>query len=392
MKRFFEGKKKILALTALCLFCLLFIGCKNLDAKIFNTNGRFVLLGETIYPRENSSAVLLNDGQVLITGGVSGEKNLEITKSAEVFNPKIRKFNKTGNLNIGRYGHSSILLKDGRVLIVGGYVRTYTKYGKYIGYDDATKTAEIYDTQVGKFTAMESFNKYSMANLILLDDGKVLIHPGSTSNKMEIFDPKINQFKETTSCLTERCPENAIKLNDGTILLTSGISDFHSKGYTPQIFNPITGTIKYIDKMHIPREWSTETSFKNGEVIIIGGSNNYTEVANAEIYDPTIGKFRLAGKLNKPRYWHSSILLTDGKILVVGGESGHSNTLQYLKSAELYDPVKDKFMIVGNLHFTRSNPQLVVLKDGNVFIIGGGSFVNSTFTITSKRPELYVSK
>ncbi len=78
-----------------------------------------------IIPRFGHSAVLLKDGRVLITGGYwckgSGGKCNEVApKSAEIYDPKIGKFIRTGDMNFGRTYHSSILLNDGRVLVVGG--------------------------------------------------------------------------------------------------------------------------------------------------------------------------------------------------------------------------------------------------------------------------------
>lgn len=367
MKRFFEGKKKILALTALCLFCLLFIGCKNLDAKIFNTNGRFVLLGKTIDSRAGSTATLLNNGKVLITGGYPA-----IT-STELYDPATRKFTKASDLNVGRYGHSAILLNDGRVLIVGGYVKAYTKQGKYIG-NDATKIAEIYNPVSGKFTTVEMAYPFDDNNLTLLQDGRVLV--SWRGKEVQIFNPETNEFKMTSSCLTSGCPDNTIALSNGKVLLASG----NFPDSQPQLFNPKTESFEFTGKMSFNRTSSTATLLKNGEVIIIGGRNNYNEIAQAEIYNPATGKFRLAGKLNQRRYRHSAILLSDGRVLVVGGYFGHSNTLRDLKSAEIYDYQKDKFIRIDDMHYARISPTLTKLNDGKILIM------------EDHRPELFINK
>lgn len=366
--------KRLKVLLALCLVVVTFLCCKCYSsADLLHPNGYFKLLPMTVEPRQGHTATLLQDGRVLIAGGrlLNGT---EISKTAEIYDPKANKFTKTGDMTTPRVEHAAILLQDGKVLITGG-----RKEGMHTSIE--LNSAEIYDPKTEKFTKINDMNHaWVDHNMILLPDGRVLLC-SNISNlpinfKLEIYNPENNKFQEK-ACLTERCPENAVILNNEMVLLASGEPDNQ-----PQLFDFKTEIFKYTDKMKFNRSSSTAILLKNGEAIIIGGSNNYTEIANAEIYSAATGKFRLAGKLNKPRYSHSAILLSDGKILVVGGESGHSNTLQYLKSAELYNPVKDKFIKISDMHYIRGfRTTLTLLKNGNVLIIGA-----------RKRPELYISK
>jgi hypothetical protein len=60
---------------------------------------------------------LLHTGEVLLAGG----KILDVTVStAELLNPTMGVLTATGALRTARAGHTATLLKDGRVLIVGG--------------------------------------------------------------------------------------------------------------------------------------------------------------------------------------------------------------------------------------------------------------------------------
>lgn len=64
-----------------------------------------------------SQAVTLNNGKVLVVGGLdtSGANPL-----AELFDPNTGTFSVTGGLRTGRANHSATLLQNGRVLILGG--------------------------------------------------------------------------------------------------------------------------------------------------------------------------------------------------------------------------------------------------------------------------------
>ena len=64
--------------------------------------------------RDQHTATLLQNGLVLLTGGVPG------VPDAELYNPKTGAFKATGSMILGRYAHTATLLKDGRVLIAGG--------------------------------------------------------------------------------------------------------------------------------------------------------------------------------------------------------------------------------------------------------------------------------
>src|SRR5436309_15874219 len=82
--------------------------------------GTFVAVGNTTTPRRLSTATLLKDGTVLVTGGgkASGG-NIIAQETAELFDPKTNTFSATGSMAFPRQNHAAVRLQDGRVLIVG---------------------------------------------------------------------------------------------------------------------------------------------------------------------------------------------------------------------------------------------------------------------------------
>ena len=81
----------------------------------------------------------------------------------------------------------------------------------------------------------------------------------------------------------------------------------------------------------------------------------------------TVYTFGNTGSLNIARYWHTSTLLSNGKVLVAGGYDG----VNYLSSAELYDPASGTWSATGSLTTARGNHTATLLPNGKVLVAGG---------------------
>jgi hypothetical protein len=114
-----------------------------------------------------------------VVGGVDDES--APLASAELYNPVSRRFTAIADLEQAAVLHTSTLLDDGRVLVIGGY-------GGVISY------AEIYDPEARVFTDTGSLRSPRNGHRATrLDDGTVLITGGWGSSwpldSAELFDP-----------------------------------------------------------------------------------------------------------------------------------------------------------------------------------------------------------
>src|SRR6185503_21122134 len=80
--------------------------------------GSIKFTGNMEVDRSWHRSILLPDGKVFVTGGLDSYGNA--LASAEIYDPATGRFTDAGTMNSKRAGHSATLLANGRVLIAGG--------------------------------------------------------------------------------------------------------------------------------------------------------------------------------------------------------------------------------------------------------------------------------
>ena len=101
--------------------------------------GRFIFTGDFNTARAFHTATLLRDGRVLVAGGYTDSAS----RSAELYDPRSRTWTPTGDLITARNAHTATLLLDGKVLVAGGS-RTNAA---------PIREAELYDPATGTWTS-----------------------------------------------------------------------------------------------------------------------------------------------------------------------------------------------------------------------------------------------
>jgi hypothetical protein len=292
----------------------------NLDsAELFDPiTETFITLPKMIEKRNIHTEILLNDGRVLLVGGqcVNGESS---SKIVEVFNPSTSSFSIVGNLNYSRCSHSTSVLDDGSVLIIGG-INPLTRLPlKEIEKFDITNSTitKVADLQFPRTAGVKS---------IKISNNKIAIIGGSDGNEVlksiEIFNGN-NGLVETGNDLQFiRNRPDVVQLQDGRILITSGVMKDNSIVTTSELMNPNTLVVSKVDSnINFPSDVRQPILLNNNRILLTGGYNQSRGGTQnqSEFFDPIPGQFLIGPNMNRARHGQIAIKLQNGKVLITGG-------------------------------------------------------------------------
>ena len=338
-----------------------------------------------VMARGDHTSTRLPDGRILVAGGDDGSDRLEaITDSTELFNPATGRWDSAGAMGRQRTRHASVLLNDGRALLVGGAGVVQAEIDEQ-RIDQPLVETDVFDpsTNTWAFIGEISSPRDGLA-ATLLSNGAVLITGGndgggteiSILDSAEILDPASGSWSPTGTMSQGRQGHSATLLADGTALIMGG-DDGMDTFSSAEIYDPSTRAFSKTGDMAEARERFTATLLEDGRVLVAGGSGDSPRLASAEIYDPQSGAWSTASEMSTGRLKHAAARLQDGKALVVGG----LGMGQFLSSAEIYDPTTDSWSAAGSLKTGRGFHTATLTEDGRVVVTGGFGFngpINST--------------
>ena len=290
--------------------------------------------GNMTATRAYHTATLLPDGRVLIAGGYYflADQGFTVASSAEIYDPARGAFIGTGGMATPRMGHSATLLNDGRVLIAGGVFN-----GRVIA------SAEIYDPLTGMFTPTGDMTIGRTGHIAtLLPDGKVFIAPGDDGpdyRTADIYDPVSGAFHAVNWHSSGSTAGSASLLPNGKVLFTlqPPEGDFDSKLAT--VYDVSTAVFADTPPMEVASYWPSSTILSNGSVLLTGSNVGCEEGSQGvEFYDAAAAAFFSLANMLAARSGHTATLLEDGTVLVAGGNGTSGCPPLALASAERFTP------------------------------------------------------
>jgi hypothetical protein len=315
--------------------------------------------GSLATARRRLTTTVLQDGRVLAVGGGSSMEG--VSSSAELYDPTTGTWATTGSLAVGREFHTATLLGSGKVLVVAGAA------GAPI--NDVTHTAELYDPATGTWSSASSLSTPRQYHqTLLLGDGRVLVIGGEgtswvTLSSAELYEPANDTWTLTGALTSPRAWHGAVRLSDGKVL-TIGGGDY-ATSFTSELYDPATGTWMLSGAMATDRSNPLSTLLADGRVLVSGGYG-----PTAEVFDPATGTWSPTASPTLIRYNATASRLPDGRVLVAGGMSGTSGS-DPTATAELYDPTTGTWSLGATLQSWRSMHATSVLQDGRVLVVGG---------------------
>ncbi len=317
-----------------------------------------------------------------------------IIADAELYDPTVSVFLPAGAMGHARTQHLAVRLNDGRVLIVGGVG---------LGAADPGATAELYDPGSGQFyaTGAPAQARSIGATATVLPSGRVLIAGGahctayytfnyncaSPTASAELYDPATGRFTPTGSLGTARMRHAAVLLASGKVLILGGLAtnDWNYPLASAEIYDPATG--KFTATGSLPQAVATPAAARlpDGHVLAV-------DTGAAALYNPASGQFSgIAGPgLSIGDGPDAALLLPDGKVFLKAG---------WCNRPQLFDPASKTFSVagtnlpVGNPNTGCFSAAAAVLQTGEPLTTGGFSFndngPNGVFYEFYKQAQLF---
>lgn len=281
---------------------------------------QFTASGEMVLAQPDHLASLLENGQVLITGGWNYYYGGSIDY-AQLYKPASGTFVATGRMQHSRNDHTSTRLANGKVLVAGGACDCFGDFCRPCGGDQTLAAAETYDPATGLFTSIAPMNvARSDHTATLLPDGTVLLAGGYDNEALlsaERYDAATRSFAPTGQMNQARMRHTATRLPDGQVLLIGGSTGGSNVLDLVELYNPRTGQFRPVGLLLVARAEHTTTLLRNGDLLVAGGDAE-DRLDSAELVQFTAGNL-FTGTLTLP---DSLVGTTVGDVAVSGATQG----------------------------------------------------------------------
>lgn len=350
----------------------------------------WVTTGSMSVARNDHTATLLSNGQVLVAGGYEIS---QATASSELFDPVTGTWAMTGDLLHIRSGHAAVELSADQVLAMGGYYQTPS-----LG-PESLASCELYDAATGSWSpAQEMGQSRSHPSAERLTSGAILIAGGThivagqtgiAEASAEIYDPSTAAWGPTGAMQTPRRTYASVLLADGRVLVAGGRGSPAVLAST-EVYDPGTGTFTAAADMAEARAGHAAVLLTTGRVLVMGGDTGVDIVKTAELFDPATGSWSATGSMLIPRYLHTATRLLDGRVLVAGGfYETDAKPFVLPQATSLYDPATGTWMPAGLPNGAMVQGRYwhaaARLADGRVLATGG----SISLSVKTATAELY---
>ena len=225
--------------------------------------------------RADHAAVVLKDGRVAVIGG---NRDASLLRGVEIYDPVADRWVDAEPLPRARTQHSAVLLRDGRILVVGG-----------IDTDGgATDTTFIYDPSADRWSqGPQMVMRRIQFVTVMLPSGDVLLAGGDdvAAGTSEIYRAKEDRFVPSGSLVDPRLVAQAALLPDGRVLMTGGLPP-RMETYTPlrssERWDPATGQWTAVASSLGGRAWGSLINTYGGLYLVSGTGLNESSLGSVE--------------------------------------------------------------------------------------------------------------
>ncbi|NNB85442.1 Kelch repeat-containing protein [Corallococcus exiguus] len=246
----------------------------------------------------NPAVTLLPSGKVMVTGGFVAYPASTPLRAVEFYDPATNTWTAGPQMGFARGAHTSTLLPNGKVLVIGGVTT---------GDTVSNRSIELYDPATNSWVPVAS-PTYARSNhrAVLLPSGKVLTVGGNLPS--EIYDPSNNTWSTATG-LTTRTFTDAFLQPSGKVVLVDGT--------LVAAYDPVLNVQATLGNFTYERASSSLVRLNSGKLLLAGG--NSTVGLTTEVFDLSTGTSAFSTSMASNRYLMATTVLPSGKVLFISG-------------------------------------------------------------------------
>ncbi|RKG90038.1 Kelch repeat-containing protein [Corallococcus terminator] len=241
----------------------------------------------------------LPSGRLLVTGGFGLYPSTTPLRSVELYDPATNTWTAGPTMAFARGSHTSTLLPNGKVLIIGGNTS---------GDTASNRIPELFDPATMTFVPVAaSAFVHTNHEAVLLPSGKILVLGGNSP--AEFYDPATNTWSNATG-LIQRNFTHAFLQPSGKVLLAGSTTLI-------ALYDPVLNVQTTVGNFNYDRVSSSIVQLASGKLLLAGG--NSLVGLTTEVFDPATGTTSFSISMASNRYSMGTTLLPNGKVLFIGG-------------------------------------------------------------------------
>jgi photosystem II stability/assembly factor-like uncharacterized protein len=274
-------------------------------------------------PRTRHSSVALPDGSIVVTGGQTSDfyYNNEVWRSTDN-GMTWTQLLPNDDWWPERYGHSSVALPDGTIVLMGGY--SY-------GYSNEVWQSEDNGTTWTQLPNDEGWSGRYYHSSVAMPDGSIVLMGGYSSGySNEVWRSTDNGTTWTQMTANAgwsgRYRHSSVAMPDGRIVLMGGTDangDLQNDVWS-SMDNGATWTLTTASAGWSARDLPNPVVMPDGSIVVVGGwdsvSARYNDVWRSMDLGATWTELPNAGW--SARAWDTIVAMPDGSIVMMGGQDG----------------------------------------------------------------------
>ena len=357
---------------------------------------RWVAAGDVTRDLPGANLVALPGGGALLIGIEIEERGEQISHrmATERWEPATAEWLRTQPLERMRSSFASVALRDGGVLVAGGFNERDASYSSSYVFDPATEAW----AKTGSLTVARTH-----PGTALLSDGRVLVVGGYYyAPEPEPTMPPEARLAGWGAAAPDPMSEGRVPPYD------VDIPPIGRALATAELFDPSTGTWTRTGSMRYARTGPAVTTLSDGRVLVVGSTDDNVHIDDrayrtAEIFDPTTGRFTAAATLpaveaaailergvdlpdfpGLPGSVGSLVALPDGGAALIGHQEWWKHEAELVRSFRLgpdgraWHDIGEPYAWTGGElpsrdtgTVSRRDAVVARLQDGSVLVAGG---------------------